>query len=237
MKVFALTLAFAGLAAAAPMNAQILSRSRLPGSGNTNGTYNDGQWYSVGSDNGGTIYERRTYDRNGNLVIQRARRNSNGTFSIISSRTVNNGNNGNNGNGDCTYNRTTNTVGDIVFGRTGTSASNCNDRGDRNNGGWYPVGDNNGNGSIYERRTRDRNGNIVIQRARRNSNGTFTILNSRTVSNNGNGTWNNDGRRDRDDDDRWDDRRGNNGNDKEWQKEQKRREKESRKGNKRNGRD
>lgn len=212
MKVFALTLALAGLAAAAPMNAQVLSRSRVPGDGNTNGTYNDGQWYSVGRDNGGTIYERRTYDSYGNLVIQRARRNSNGTFSIISSRTVNNSNNGN----DCSYNRTTNTAGDIIFGRTNTNVSNCNDRGDRVYGGWYPVGNNNGNSQIYERRTRDSNGNVVIQRARRNSNGTFTILNSRTVnSNNG----------------RWDDDR-NYTSDREWQKEQKRREREWKKAHK-----
>jgi hypothetical protein len=217
MKVIALTLALAGLAAAAPVNAQVLSRSRLPGSG-TNGTNNDGQWYSVGRDNGGTIYERRTYDANGNLVIQRARRNSNGTYSIISSRTVTNGNNGSN---DCTYNRTTNSVGDIIFGRTGNNVSNCNDRGDRVNGGWYPVGNNNGNSQIYERHTRDANGNVVIQRARRNSNGTFTILNSRTVSR-GNDRWN---------DDRWDNDRGKR-SDKEWQKEKKRREKEYQKAQK-----
>ena len=226
MKVLALTLAIAGLAAAAPVNAQVLSRSRLP-SGNTNGTYNDGQWYSVGRDNGGTIYERRTTDSYGNVVIQRARRNSNGTYSIISSRTVNSGNTSN----DCTYNRTTNSVGDVIFGRTGSNVSNCNDRGDRVNGGWYPVGNNNGNCQIYERRTRDSNGNIVIQRARRNSNGSFTILNSRTVSNR-NGTWDNGrGDNDRRDDDRWDNNRDHR-SDKEYQKAQKERDKEYRKAQK-----
>lgn len=228
MKVLALTLALAGLAAAAPVNAQVLSRSRLP-NGNTNGTYNDGQWYSVGRDNGGTIYERRTTDSYGNVMIQRARRNSNGTYSIISSRTVNSGNTNN----DCTYNRTTNSVGDVIFGRNGSSVSNCNDRNDRRdrgNGGWYPVGNNNGNSQIYERRTRDRNGNVVIQRARRNSNGSFTILNSRTVSNN-NGTWDNGRGDDEQGDDRWDNNREDRSN-KDWQKEQKRREREYQKGQK-----
>ncbi|MFL5545125.1 MAG: hypothetical protein ACJ792_10475, partial [Gemmatimonadaceae bacterium] len=69
-------------------------------------------------------------------------------------------------------------------------------------------GNNNGNSQIYVRRTYDRNGNVVVQRARRNPNGTFTILNSRTVRNNGNNRdddrWENRG--DRDDDDRWENR-------------------------------
>jgi predicted patatin/cPLA2 family phospholipase len=39
--------------------------------------------------NNNSIYERRTYDRNGNVVIQRARRNRNGTFTIIGTRAYN----------------------------------------------------------------------------------------------------------------------------------------------------
>ena len=82
---------------------------------------------------------------------------------------------------------------------------NCNDNGNRVDGGWYQVGQGRDNNSIYERRTRDANGNLVIQRARRNRNGTFTILNSRSA----------------------------NQNDKQWQKAQDRQQKEDRKQQKR----
>jgi hypothetical protein len=84
---------------------------------------------------------------------------------------------------DCTYSRTTNTVGDIIFGRTNLN-TNCTDVGTREDGGWYQVGRGRDNSSIYERRIRNSNGNLVIQRARRNSNGTFTILSSRVATSN-----------------------------------------------------
>ena len=226
MKLFAYAVALAGLAAAAPMNAQILS-SRIP---TTSRGTNDGQWYSVGRDsNGNTIYERQTYDANGRTVIQRARRNSNGTFTILSSRVVNNGNNN-----DCNYTQTTNSVGDIIFGRSANNINNCDDRNSRVDGGWYQVGRDGSGSRVYERRTTDANGNVIIQHARRNSNGTFTIFNTRTVRRNNNGTWNNDGRRDHDDDRDWDRRRPNGMSEKDWQKEQKRREKEWRKEHKGN---
>ena len=80
---------------------------------------------------------------------------------------------------DCTYNRTTNTVGDIIFGRLNTA--NCRDDRSRDDGAWYQVGRGRDNNSIYERRVRDANGNLVIQHARRNPNGTFTILNTRVA--------------------------------------------------------
>ena len=109
-------------------------------------------------------------------------------------------------NTDCTYNRTTNSVGDIIFGRTNLNTNtNCRDVYSRNDGAWYQVG--NGRSNIYERRVRDNYGYLIIQRARRNPNGTFTILNSRVA----------------------------NDNDKEWRKAEKRREKEIRKAQKRNG--
>jgi|SRR5689334_5023280 len=95
---------------------------------------------------------------------------------------------------DCSYNRTTNSVGDIIFGRTNFN-TNCRDVYSRADGGWYQVG--NGRSPIYERRVRDNYGYLIIQRARRNPNGTFTILNTRLA----------------------------NDNDKEWRKEQKRYEK------------
>jgi hypothetical protein len=193
MKVFVITLALAGLASAASVDAQIVGTNRLP---TTNrGTSIDGSWRVVGRDgNGNTIYERRTQDQYGNITVQRARRDANGNLTIISSQNV--GNNGNNNGRNCDYNRSTNSLGDLIFGRT--NDVNCNDNGNRIDNGWYQVGRGRDNNSIYERRTRDRNGNLVIQRARRNSNGTFTIISTRYA----------------------------NDNDKQWQKEQKRREKE-----------
>lgn len=254
MKVLVITLALAGLASTATLDAQILGRP-LPstnasinvdgswrvvgrdGSGNTiyerrtqdrngnilvqravrdsrgnmsiissntvsntgYGTSVDGSWRVVGRDgSGNTIYERRVTDRNGNIVVQRARRDVNGNMSIISSNTIGNVNSRNS---NCAYTQSTNSVGDIIFGRSNTNV-NCDDVGNRVDGGWYQVGQGRDNNSIYERRVRDRNGNLVIQRARRNPNGTFTILNTH----------------------RYDDK-----SDKQWRKEQQRQEKELRK--------
>jgi hypothetical protein len=180
-------------------NMSIISTNTVRNTGNIGniGTSVDGSWRVVGRDgSGNTIYERRTTDRNGNVIVQRARRDANGNMSIISSNTV--GNVGNNSN--CNYTQSTNTVGDIIFGRNGNNV-NCDDNGNRVDGGWYQVGQGRDNNSIYERRIRDANGNLVIQRARRNSNGTFTILNSRRY----------------------------NDNDKQWRKAQQRQEKEMRK--------
>ncbi len=207
MKVFVITLALAGLASAATVDAQILgSNNRLP---TTNrGTSIDGSWRVVGRDsNGNTIYERRVQDSYGNIVVERARRDSNGNLTIISRQNVGNNGNTNNRNGNggnCDYNRSTNSIGDIIFGRT--NDVNCNDNGNRVDGGWYQVGRGRDNNSIYERRTRDSNGNLVIQRARRNSNGTMTIISTRYA----------------------------NDNDKQWRKEQKRQDKEWKKQNKSN---
>jgi hypothetical protein len=139
MKVFAFTLALAGVATAASLNAQVA----IP--------------------RGGTVIngsgQRRT---------------------------------------DCTYNRTTNSIGDIIFGRTNLN-TNCRDVYSREDGVWYQVG--NGRSPIYERRVRDNYGYLIIQRARRNPDGSFTILNSRVA----------------------------NDSDKEWRKEQKRQQKAFRK--------
>ncbi|MEO8910833.1 MAG: hypothetical protein ABI408_11480 [Gemmatimonadaceae bacterium] len=75
---------------------------------------------------------------------------------------------------NCTYTRTNNTVGDVIFGRTG--ASTCQDVYSRDDGAWYQIG----RGNTYERRVRDPNDNLVIQHARLSRNGTFTILNTRS---------------------------------------------------------
>lgn len=185
MKAIIITLALAGLASTAPVDAQILG-SRLPTPATNNGVGINGSWQVVGRDgSGNTIYERRTQDRNGNIVVQRARRDGYGNMSIISTNTIGNSSNRSN---NCAYNQSTNTVGDIIFGRNNTNV-NCNDVGNRVDGGWYQVGQGRNNNSIYERRIQDANGNLVIQRARRNSNGTFTILSSRGYNNNSDKQW------------------------------------------------
>ena len=174
MKVLAITLALAGLASTAPLNAQIVN-GRV--STSSQGTIANGSWTLVGRDgNGNQVFERRTRDRYGNIVVQRARRDVNGNMSIISTNTVNGRNSGNN---DCNYSQSTNSVGDIIFGRA--NANTCQDVYSRDDGAWYQVGRGPNNNSIYERRIRDRNGNLVIQHGRRNPNGTFTILNTRVA--------------------------------------------------------
>ena len=110
---------------------------------------------------------------------------------------------------DCTYSQSTNTVGDIIFGRSGNNTTNCVDNtSNRVNGGWYQVGRDNNGATIYERQTRDQNGNLIIQRARRNSDGSFSIISTRNAGSgngrNNRGTYNR--RTDRDDE------QGNNDN-------------------------
>ncbi|HJQ11932.1 MAG TPA: hypothetical protein VJ840_12965 [Gemmatimonadaceae bacterium] len=146
MKVFAFTLALAGVTSVASLNAQV------------------------------------TIPRGGTVITGSGQRN------------------------DCTYNRQTNSIGDIIFGRTNLNTrADCRDVYSREDGAWYQVG--NGRSPIYERRVRDNYGYLIIQRARRNPNGTFTILNSRLA----------------------------NDNDKEWRKAQKRQQKAYKKAQKQNG--
>ena len=198
MKAVILALSIAGVAATAPLNAQILG-TRLPTPSTSRGTTVNGSWQVVGQDrNGNTIYERRTYDGNGNIIVQRARRDAYGNFSIIDTRTVRNDNNRN-----CQY-ANNGTVGDIILGRSG--ATNCNYGNGSADGVWRQVGRGRNNNSVYERRTRDAYGNIVVQKARRNPDGTFRILSTRTIRNNDNDGVR--GSRGRDDDDRVDRRRG-----------------------------
>ena len=174
MKAVILALAVAGVASTASLNAQIIG-SRHPVSTTRTTTSVDGSWRVVGQDRNGTIYERRTYDGNGNLIVQRARRDVNGNFSILNTRTVQ----GNNSR-DCQLASTNGTVGDIIFGRSGVATDCRNDR-RAVDGVWRQVGRGRNNNSVYERRTLDANGNVVVQKARRNSDGTFTILSSHTV--------------------------------------------------------
>ena len=61
---------------------------------------------------------------------------------------------------------------------------NCDDVGNRIDGGWYQVGRGRGNNSEYVRRTRDARGNLVIQRARRDRNGRFVIISTRYANDN-----------------------------------------------------
>src|SRR6476469_1621386 len=123
MKGLILATAVAGLAIVSPLSAQGRARTStvdaqsrqncqyqpsnpvgvILGRGtntSTNCTYSgngsvDGQWRAVGQDrNGNTIYQRRTYDGNGNILVQRAVRDSYGRMSIIDSRTYNANGNG-----------------------------------------------------------------------------------------------------------------------------------------------
>ena len=186
MKVLVIALALAGLASTASVNAQVVGNSRV--TGNTQGAVLSGSWTVVGRDRMGQIYERRIQDRNGNIILQRARRGADGNLSIFSSQTVGSVNtNYNNGNNTCSYSRSTNSVGDIIFGRA--NANTCDDVYTRDDRAWYQVGQGPNNNSIYERRTYDRNGNLVIQRARRNRNGTFTIISTRAYSSTSDKQW------------------------------------------------
>lgn len=208
MKTFVITLALAGLASTATLDAQIVS-SRLPVPTTNTSVNVDGSWRAVGRDgNGNTIYERRTRDANGNIRIQRAVRDGNGNLRIVSTRTVQDNNNRNRRN--CDYTQSATSIGDIIFGRS--NDVNCDDVGNRVDGGWYQVGRGRDNNSIYERRTRDANGNLVIQRARRNSNGTMTIISTRYANDN---------------DKQW--RKAQKKQDKEWRKDQKQHDKDHRK--------
>ncbi len=190
MKAVIMALTIAGVASTAPLNAQIVG-TRLPTPSTSRSTTVNGSWQVVGQDRNGTIYERRTYDANGNIVVQRARRDAYGNFSIIDTRTVRNDNNQN-----CQYG-SNGTVGDIVLGRSSTT--NCNYGNGSADGVWRQVGQGRNNNSVYERRTRDAYGNVVVQKARRNPDGTFRILSTRTIRNNNNGVRGNRGR-DNDDD-------------------------------------
>ena len=78
---------------------------------------------------------------------------------------------------DCPYVQTTNSIGDIIFGRSGTAL--CDDNNRRVDNAWYQIGtDRNGN-AIYERRRRDANGKLIVERARRDSAGNFVIVATR----------------------------------------------------------
>jgi hypothetical protein len=207
MKTFVITLALASLAATATVDAQIASgRPPVPTRSTSVGV--DGTWRAVGRDgSGNTIYERRTRDVNGNIRIQRAVRDGNGNFRIVSTRTVQDDNRNRR---NCDYTRSTNGIGDIIFGRS--NDVNCEDVGNRVDGGWYQVGRGANNNSVYERRTRDANGNLVIQKARRNPDGTFRILSTRYANDN---------------DKQW--RKAQKQQEKEWKKEHKRQDKDHRK--------
>jgi hypothetical protein len=205
MKAVILALAIAGVASTASLNAQIVgTRLPTPSTSTSRGTTVNGSWQVVGQDRYGTLYERRTYDGNGNIVVQTARRDVNGNFSIINTRTVRD----NNTNRDCAYANSNGTVGDIIYGRSG--ATNCNYSNGSADGVWRQVGQGRNNNSVYERRTYDRNGNLVVQKARRNPDGSFRILSTRTVNanrgvqnrngnGNGNGSYDRSGNDDNDD--------------------------------------
>lgn len=172
-KLLIVGFALAGMAATTSLEAQVIARNPVNARADASGS-----WQVVGRDGNGSIYQRSTRDRNGNIVVQRARRDSNGNMRVISTQTVRDDDRRRN----CDYNRSTNSIGDIIFGRSNDRV--CDDEYSREDGGWYQVGRGRDNNSIYERRTRDSNGNLIIQRARRNSNGTMTIISTRRASSN-----------------------------------------------------
>jgi hypothetical protein len=205
MKAVILALGLAGIASTAPLKAQIPGRA--PTSTISRNTSIDGSWRVVGQDRYGTIYERQTYDANGNIIVQRARRDANGNFQILSTRTVQR----NGTSRDCQLASSTGTVGDIILGRNSTNSTvDC--RSDRRavDGVWRQVGRGRNNNSVYERRTYDANGNVIVQKARRNPDGTFSILSSHTVRGN---RGINGSRGDDNDDRRFDRRRGDDDDD------------------------
>jgi hypothetical protein len=83
---------------------------------------------------------------------------------------------------DCRYVQTTNSVGDIIFGRSGTAL--CDDNNRRVDKAWYQIGtDRNGN-AIYERRRRGANGKLIVERARRDASGRLVIVATRPFGQN-----------------------------------------------------
>lgn len=157
MKGLILATAVAGLAIVSPLSAQgrartstVNAQSRqdcryqqsnpvdvILGRGtntSSNCTYNgnnsvDGQWRAISQDrNGNTIYQRRTYDGKGNIVVQRAVRDSYGRMSIIDSRTYN-------ANGNGAYNNgRANGHNKIKRNKNGRDDGDRNDNGRYNNG-------------------------------------------------------------------------------------------------------
>lgn len=78
---------------------------------------------------------------------------------------------------ECTFERTS-ARGSVIFGRRGGDLE-CRSTGQRQLGAWYEIGrDRNGN-RIYQRRVRLADGTIVLQRARRTSNGSLIVFDRR----------------------------------------------------------
>jgi len=170
MKITVITIALAVVAATAPLNAQVLSTSSTYDPYGTTPP-NEAAWIIVGTDKlNDRIYERRTRDRNGNVVVQRGKRTQHGGMYVTSTRRIPNRR-------SCDYLRSGNTIGDVLLVRENDES--CNDQYVRENDGWYQLGHGPDDNSIYERQTRDGNGKLIIERARRNGDGSLTILSTR----------------------------------------------------------
>lgn len=92
--------------------------------------------------------------------------------------------------GDCRFERTVDAAGNVVFLRVvGERSKGCKFRQRDENVLFENALDRSGN-RIFVRRIRDANGRLVIQRVRRNPDGTLVVVSSRVVA------------RERDDDDR-----------------------------------
>ncbi len=83
--------------------------------------------------------------------------------------------------GTCSWDRSTNSVGDIIFGRNARDRDrDCDVRRGQDNA-WYQRG----RDGTYERRHLDANGNWVVERARRDANGNMVITSTRPFGNEG----------------------------------------------------
>jgi hypothetical protein len=104
--------------------------------GTVYGSRDDGQWQQKGRDSrGNLIYVRRRYDRNGNVIEDRARRDTRGQFHILDSRVV----------------RTANRNDRRIYDR--------NDRdGDRNNDGYIDQDRRNGKNDRWDQNNGHDNG-------------------------------------------------------------------------------
>lgn len=87
--------------------------------------------------------------------------------------------------GDCEFERRPSSIGDIIFGRRVSNTGrtrDCRVEGRRDSGVWYPVGRDRDGNVIYERRTRTRDGRIVVERARSRNGRDFERIGSRRGS-------------------------------------------------------
>lgn len=170
MNKLALALAFSAIGATAG-SAQILSINT--GASVVTDRLQDGTWRREGNTD---IYVRTRIDANGNRVVERARRDALGNYTIIDSRILNRG----------------------------------DDRGRGDKGEWSRKGNDNQQ-RVYVRKRVDANGNVIMEKARRDANGNYVIFDTKVLGKRTMKDSDNDDR-----DDRWEAERE--GKDGKWKK-------------------